>query len=453
MGGETYAVVGAEHGVGHRATALGVGSALEGREYNVALADLDVVHTDLAETLGVDTASAQEVLARKASVNDAVADGPGGTTVVPAFPPEETTVELNYRTPRLARLVEPLKAAHEFVLLDAPPGTHPLAREVMDSADGTILVTTPDSEAVEATEKLLDGASHLDTDVLGVVLTGVDETTTPAELVTTLGQPLLATVPESATLDTASVTEDPHSAFVAATDKLATQVLTHADNGTLDVSQATLTLEMARMEPTSISPPGAPTHSLDTATDTDEESAVDTDEEPAADTDEEAMEEPAREAIEPLSSAAEDGETTTVGGFVFPGSETTDDAETETDEPVGADEPVDTDVLPDEGERESGEETTADSTGGTGAGENQAGPVEHQAGPVDSQEGSEETARPRSLDEIFPREDDEDSESIADRFAGVGTAITSTVAEGLRELSSPSTDESVNPIDELQDDE
>jgi septum site-determining protein MinD len=84
MGGTMYVLAGGKGGVGRTTTALNTGIALERAGYNTVLVDGDVAMAGLTELLDPDAESGVHgILAGTDSINDGIADGPAGLTIVP----------------------------------------------------------------------------------------------------------------------------------------------------------------------------------------------------------------------------------------------------------------------------------------------------------------------------------------------------------------------------------
>lgn len=243
MGTGIYAITGSEAGVGRTTTTLQLGMALERAGYNVVVADVDLEMAGLVGVLGFRPgATVQDVLTRAASINDAIVDGPGGLTIVPADP---EGVDINEENPKLERVIEPLIAAHDIVLLDTPPKLHPLNRAIIEYADGVVIATTADVTAADTVEKLVKASDILYTDVLGLVVTHTDEMTDVASVVTELDQPAITTVPVSTVLADSPSHEDVEPSVKAAYDRLGAVVGAHVD-GEPDENLLALTVPAAR---------------------------------------------------------------------------------------------------------------------------------------------------------------------------------------------------------------
>lgn len=241
----TYVIAGGKGGIGRTTTTLQLGMALEKTGYNTAIVDADLEMADMEKLIDVDpAATVHDVIDRSASTNEAVVDGPAGVTIMPGNSSLGAFSSTDEKWPKLKRAVEPLQAAHDIVLLDTPPGLRRIHRDVLTAADGTILVTTPDSVAIDAAEQAAKVARHLESDVLGVVVTKAADSTNVQRIVTQLDQPALAIVPASAALvATPTSTDGP---AVNAYERLGSIVATHRETG--EVETAAVSLFVAEAE-------------------------------------------------------------------------------------------------------------------------------------------------------------------------------------------------------------
>lgn len=231
MGGTIYALAGGKGGVGRTTTALNTGIALERAGYNTVIVDGDVAMTGATHALDVETESGVHgILAGTDSINDAVAEGPAGVTFVPGEEPLAAFADIDEA--KLGRVIEPLAAAHDVVLVDTPPGLRPLHRDAYSRADGTVLVTTPDEAAVAAAEKTATVVDHVGGEVVGAAVTMADERAASAT-VETLDVPALAVVPDSATVAEETIV-DGDSPAADAFERVASAIGAHADGETVE---------------------------------------------------------------------------------------------------------------------------------------------------------------------------------------------------------------------------
>jgi len=232
MGGTIYVLAGGKGGVGRTTTALNTGIALERAGHNTALVDGDVAMTGLTELLDPDAESGVHgILAGTDSINDAVADGPAGLTVVPGDTAPGAVEDVDEA--KLGRVVEPLAAAHDVVLVDTAPGIRPLHRDAYARADGTLLLTTPDDQAVAAAEKTADVVTAAGGEVVGAAIT-MSDGQGAADASDRLDADTLAVVSESSAIgaDTPAVDTDDDAA--EGFEQLAAAIGSLADGADVD---------------------------------------------------------------------------------------------------------------------------------------------------------------------------------------------------------------------------
>lgn len=194
MDSTIVAIAGGKGGVGRTTTALNLGVALERAGVNAALVDADLAMTNLGEQLGVDPEpGVHGVLAGTDSINDAVVAGPAGLTVVPGDPSLDAFSAADEG--RLDRVLAPLAAAHEVVLVDTAAGLTRTHRDVFDRADGVVLVTTPERTGQADAEKTRQVVDHLGTEILGAVVTAVEEPDEVEGVVDRLGVDAIGAIP------------------------------------------------------------------------------------------------------------------------------------------------------------------------------------------------------------------------------------------------------------------
>jgi septum site-determining protein MinD len=227
-----YVLAGGKGGVGRTTTALNTGIALERAGYNTVLVDGDVAMTGLTDLLNPDAESGVHgILAGTDSINDAVADGPEGLTIVPGDTAPAAVADVDES--RFGRIVEPLAAAHDVVLVDTGPGVRPVHRDAYARADGTFLVTTPDEQAIAAAGRTADIVAAAGGDVAGAVVTMTDEAGA-ADAVDRLDTDTLAVVPESPTIAAGTPTLDADDDAAGGFEQLATAIGSLADGEDVD---------------------------------------------------------------------------------------------------------------------------------------------------------------------------------------------------------------------------
>lgn len=218
----TYAIAGGKGGVGKTTTVATLGVLLSEAGYDVALVDTDLAMANLADVLGVGSeAGVHRVLAGEAIVHDAIVEVADGLDLVPggrAIDHFDAADPANLR-----RVVSPLDAEYDVVLVDTGAGLNHETLVAAGLADGTVLVTTPADEAVVDVAKTAEFVAHADATVLGAVLARADERTDPGSIAAELGVPILGVVPADPSLGTEPATDGPvGEAYLSVAATLAT---------------------------------------------------------------------------------------------------------------------------------------------------------------------------------------------------------------------------------------
>jgi septum site-determining protein MinD len=134
--------------------------------YDVVLVDADLGMANLADVLGETAESGiHAVLAEEAAVDDVILENEGGPDVVPGG---ETIDHFQAADPsNLTRVLAPLEAAYDLVLVDTGAGLCHETLVAAGLAHGTVLVTTPQDAAVADVAKTaeVDAPASVDRDV------------------------------------------------------------------------------------------------------------------------------------------------------------------------------------------------------------------------------------------------------------------------------------------------
>jgi septum site-determining protein MinD len=206
--GRVYAVASGKGGVGKTTTVANLGAALAEGGHEVVVVDVDLGMGNLAGVMGVDAGAGptiHDVLAGRATVAEAVREGPSGTSVLPGSPDLD---DFGAADPsNLDALVAALDA--ETVLLDTSAGLSHDTVEPLRVADAVVLVSTPDREAVGDAGKLGEVADRVGTPVVGVVVTRADSGAGVAAVGDSLGVPVRGSVPEDAAVSEAASAAEP----------------------------------------------------------------------------------------------------------------------------------------------------------------------------------------------------------------------------------------------------
>ena len=460
MDADCYVILGGDGPVGRTTTAVRLGVALEREGTNVALVDADFETTSLATTLATaQSATVQDVLDREASVNDAVTDGPSGVTVLPAARNPYPVDSGDRFQVALRRLIDPLTAAHDVILIDTPRGFERLHRELLAKATGAILVTTTDETAIESTATASDGAEMLETPVIGVVVTRTESAADAVPVVDVLDAPAIGLIPDSRILAGATGYPEIKGSVEDAYVTAATALRTYRNDGAVDEDAIALSVDEAATmltdgeEADSTTPdptePSAGDGSKTRLHSRDSQSIG----KQIADGIEAAVSErendPSTAPDHPTQEESADGERSpvdTVGNAMDPADQTTEEREpgdsaptdSETDESATDDSVLDDTVADDSVLNES---PTSDERGESPAGS--SSPSSDTAAGITAEAGIQ------TLEEAFVDEKEEDPGRVYRVRAGIVGAITGFRSK-LAAVGQRDDAEAPNPLDELQ---
>ncbi|WP_275880004.1 cell division ATPase MinD [Haloferax volcanii] len=216
-----YAVASAKGGVGKTTSTANLGTTLAMAGHDVVVVDGDLGMPNLAGALGVDPdgATLHDVLMGEAAVETAVYDGPAGLSVLPGSNALEAFATANAK--ELEPVISTLEASYDIVIIDTGAGLSDDTFVPLKLADEVILVSTTEREALGDTEKTRQLADRIGADVVGVVLTRVDQSKPNADVVASLlDTGVIAVVPESPAIREALSTRDP--VVVHSPDSIAT---------------------------------------------------------------------------------------------------------------------------------------------------------------------------------------------------------------------------------------
>jgi len=188
----TILVTSSQPGEGKTSTTVHLALSLSQLSTNVVIVDADMRKPRCHRALGVEpTAGLSEVLRGLVRLPDAIqqytvanghvssgdglARGPHVHVLQAGHPPSDPSALL--ASPRMAEVLEQLMATYELVLIDSPP-----VFPITDSAilaprvDGVVLVVRGHTTDRNVTREALERLRYMQATVMGVVLNGVDPT-------------------------------------------------------------------------------------------------------------------------------------------------------------------------------------------------------------------------------------------------------------------------------------
>jgi septum site-determining protein MinD len=193
------AVASGKGGTGKTTISANLGVALAKMGKEVIILDADITLANLELILGMEglPVTLQNVLAREASIEDAIYEGPAGVKVVPAGISLEGLRKVN---PDLLEdvLVSLLDRA-EYLILDAPAGLEKSAIVAIAAAEELLLVVNPEIASITDALKTKYIAEKLDTKLLGIVVNRVTKLgveVAKKEIEAILEGKVLAVIPE-----------------------------------------------------------------------------------------------------------------------------------------------------------------------------------------------------------------------------------------------------------------
>ena len=203
---DVYAISGAKGGVGKTTTAANLAATLAAAGHSVVAVDGDIGTPNLGPALGVtpgpDDPTIHDVLAGEATLSAAAYEGPHGIYVVPG---RDDLDSFRRADPaQLGRALSTISSV-DYVIVDTSAGlTHESALP-LSLADGVLLVTTPDRDALSATRKSSELTRELGGTVAGVAVNRARDDSADPDV----GTPLLGRIPESRELAAGSAVGEP----------------------------------------------------------------------------------------------------------------------------------------------------------------------------------------------------------------------------------------------------
>lgn len=164
------AIAGGKGGVGRTSVALNLGATLDQYGYDTVVVDADLQMSDFGTMLDVDVdPGLHSVLAGEATVGSALVEVPGGMRVLPGERSIEAFADAD--ASKLGDVLEMLGEFADVVLVDTGTNFSHATVVSFGSADGILLVTTPDELSVRDATHMEELADHVDSDVVGAIVT------------------------------------------------------------------------------------------------------------------------------------------------------------------------------------------------------------------------------------------------------------------------------------------
>jgi septum site-determining protein MinD len=196
--GDVYAIAGGKGGVGKTSTTINAGLALQENGYETVVVDGDLGMTNLGGMLGVDhQPTVHDVLSGVAPLGEAIVEGPSGLSVMPGDDRLEAFASAD--PANLGPVVDELRGAFDAILIDTGSGLCQETVVPMRLADKAIVVSTPDPVSITDARKMIELGDHVDTGIVGAVVTRAEPETTVPEISDDLGVTVLTAVPEDPT--------------------------------------------------------------------------------------------------------------------------------------------------------------------------------------------------------------------------------------------------------------
>ena len=188
-------IVSAKGGVGKTTAAINLATSLYDFNEEVTLVDANMLnpnislHLDLPQT----TTALQHVLNSGEDIHRAIKTHRSGLKIIPS------SISVDEADADIFRLKEALSDLEGTVVLDSPPGTCENTKQVINSSDKVVVVTTPDLPAVVDSSKTISLSKRMDKPVVGVVVNRVrndsfELTTDEIEII--CDAPVISRIPE-----------------------------------------------------------------------------------------------------------------------------------------------------------------------------------------------------------------------------------------------------------------
>lgn len=154
---EAYVVTSGKGGVGKTTAVANIGTALALMGSKVAMIDADIGLRNLDVVMGLEQRIVYDLVdvvegycrLRNALIRDKRVEG---LFLLPAAQTKDKTA---VRPDQMKKLVEDLKADHDYVIVDCPAGIEQGFRNAIAGADKALIITTPEVSAVRDADRII----------------------------------------------------------------------------------------------------------------------------------------------------------------------------------------------------------------------------------------------------------------------------------------------------------
>ena len=156
--GSAIVVTSGKGGVGKTTTSANVGTALALSGKKVCLVDADIGLRNLDVMMGLENRvvfDLVDVIEEKCRPEQAVVKDKRFEDRLFLLPASQTKEKSAVSAEQFAMLVQKLKQAHDYVLIDCPAGIEQGFRNAVAGADQAIVVTTPENTAVRDADRVI----------------------------------------------------------------------------------------------------------------------------------------------------------------------------------------------------------------------------------------------------------------------------------------------------------
>lgn len=190
-------------GVGKTTTTINLGTALSNFGRNTLVLEADLLSPNIGLHLGAPNVpvTINDVLNGEKKISEATYLHPSGLKIILANIALEKYKEEHHQ--KLKNAIDALEGTSEVVLIDSGAGLGADLKSVIALADDAIIVTTPDIPSVTDSLKTIKIAQKLGTNILGIVVTKVNNDNlemTLKNIETILEKPIIGVIPEDITV-------------------------------------------------------------------------------------------------------------------------------------------------------------------------------------------------------------------------------------------------------------